>query len=164
VQARIQSGIMEQLAGITTLKRVPEKPFTEFALGRYQSKLQEAMADGDIDQKQLQQLTEEEMVRAFIDTQRNELEKEFGLVMALEEIFRREELEVDNELVEAQTLSMYEDAQKSGQENVDVRLLLPSSCACKPVVWLVPCCQSFVCESTGPLCCCGVSHRQTKHC
>lgn len=121
MQARVQSGIMQQLADITSVQRIPDRSFTEFAIGRYQSSLQEAMESGVVERSQLEELTAEETVRAYIDSQRDELEREFGVVLALDDIYRREGLDVDEELVESQTLSMYEEAQKDSQEDINVR-------------------------------------------
>lgn len=124
MQARIQSSILERLSNITMLARLPQTPFETFCLGRYEGRLHEAMESGVIKQEQLQELTQETAVRQYVDSQREVLEKEFAVLMAVDEIYKRENLSVDESLVDAQVEPQREEFKKAGKI-ATVRLASP---------------------------------------
>jgi hypothetical protein len=126
VQARISSAILERLSNITMLSRLPATPFETFALGRYEGRLHEAMENGLIKQEQLQELTQEDTVRQYIESQREVLEKEFATLMAVDEIFKREGLTVDESQLDAQLEPQREEFKKAGKI-ATVRTPLPSA-------------------------------------
>ena len=106
---------MESLSKVAVLKRVPEDPFERFAMGRYESRLQEAVESGLIKQEELKQYTEEEAVRSYIQSNRGTLEKEFTVLLAVDEIFKREGLQADQAAVNEQLESRSEEFKKSGK-------------------------------------------------
>lgn len=109
------------------LERIPAAPFETFALGRYEARLHEALENGVIKQDQLQELTQEETVREYIQSQRQTLEQEFAVLMAVDEIFKREKLMIDeaemNSLVDAQR----EEFRKAGKI---ATVRIPTLCIC----------------------------------
>lgn len=115
LQARIQSKILEELSKIAHLERIPEDAFERFAMGRYESRLQEAVENGLIQQEELKQYTEEETVRNYIAANRGTLEKEFTVLLAVDDIFKREGLQADQEAVNEQLESRSEQFKQSGK-------------------------------------------------
>ena len=84
-------------------------------MGRYESRLQEAVESGLIKQEELKQYTEEEAVRSYIQSNRGTLEKEFTVLLAVDEIFKREGLQADQAAVNEQLESRSEEFKKSGK-------------------------------------------------
>eukprot|EP00892_Ulva_mutabilis_P007783 jgi/Ulvmu1/5377/UM022_0172.1 len=115
LQARIHSKILEGLAGVAQLARIPEDPFERFAMGRYESRLQEAVENGFMKQEELKEYTEEAAVRGYIQANRPTLEKEFTVLLAVDEIFKREGLQADEAAITEQLESRREDFKKSGK-------------------------------------------------
>lgn len=115
LQARIQSSILEKLGKITMLDRIPAGPFETFALGRYEGRLHEALENGVIKQEQLKELTTEETVRQYVESQRQTLEQEFAVLMAVDEIFKREKLEVDESEIDSMIESQREEFKQAGK-------------------------------------------------
>lgn len=124
LQARIQSSILEQLGKITMLERIPLAPFETFALGRYEGRLHEALENGVIKQEQLKELTTEETVKEYIDSQRATLEKEFAVLMAVDEIYKLEKLTIDETEVDKLIDDQREEFKKAGKITT-VRFLAP---------------------------------------
>lgn len=121
MQARIQSKILENLSKVAKLARIPEDSFERFAMGRYESRLQEAVENGLIQQEELKQYTEEETVRNYIAANRATLEKEFTVLLVVDDIFQREGLQADQDAVNEQLESRSEQFKQSGKI-VTVRL------------------------------------------
>lgn len=115
MQARIQSKILENISKVASLERVPEDAFERFAMGRYEARLQEAVENGLIQQEELKQYTEEDTVRNYIAGNRGTLEKEFTVILAIDEIYKREGLQADQAAVNEQLESRSEEFKKSGK-------------------------------------------------
>lgn len=126
LQARIQSTILENLGNITMLERIPASPFETFALGRYEGRLHEALENGVIKQEQLKELTEEQHVRDYIEGQRKTLEKEFAVLMAVDEIYKVEKLQVDETEVDSLVEGQREEFKKAGKITT-VRIIIPAT-------------------------------------
>ena len=113
--------MLRTIASITTCERLPKSAFAEFARGRYENEMQEAIQSGAIAKEDIHKYAEEEFVENYIELRKEKLEGEFRALLALDKIFEEQSLEVDEELVKAQTDSLLERAQKAGQENAQVR-------------------------------------------
>jgi FKBP-type peptidyl-prolyl cis-trans isomerase (trigger factor) len=116
VQERIQTGIFRHLAKITSVKCLPKRLFQEFARTRYERELMDGIQQGDIAQEDVEQLTAPEQFNEYLEQEHDRLAKEFRILLAMDEIFRRENLEVDDELVKAEAESSY----KVAKESMDV--------------------------------------------
>ena len=120
VQARIQSEILRRLADITTVRQVPQRSFEAFGRTRYEREITEMVQAGQIPQEDIEGLTTQAAVEEHMVRNRAQLLGEFRTVVALDEIFKREGLEVDEELVAEQARATLADAKKSGATGATV--------------------------------------------
>jgi FKBP-type peptidyl-prolyl cis-trans isomerase (trigger factor) len=97
------------------IDRIPLAPFETFALGRYEGRLHEALENGVIKQDQLKELTTEETVRDYIESQRSALEREFAVLLGVDEIYKREQLTIDESEVESLIEGQREEFKKAGK-------------------------------------------------
>lgn len=126
VQERIQGEVLRMLSKITSVKRVPSVSFAAFARNRYEMELQGAIEAGVINQSQVEEMTREDVVGKFMEDQRDELEGQFRTVIALDEIAKREQLTVDEELIAEEAASLLKRAKDGGENGLEVR---PLRCA-----------------------------------
>jgi FKBP-type peptidyl-prolyl cis-trans isomerase (trigger factor) len=121
VQSRVQSEVLRQLADSTTLVQVPRGPFSEFAWGRFEQEMQEAIQKGIIPKSEIEKYSSEEYVNAFVEERRDQLEGEFRAMLALDKVYAEEKLTVDEDLVQAQAASLLKEAHEAGQKDMLVR-------------------------------------------
>lgn len=121
MQARIQSEILRRLAEITTIRQVPKRSFEAFARTRYEREITELVQAGQIPQEEIEKLTEQSVVEEHLQQNHEQLVGEYRTVVALDEIYEREGLEVDEELVQSQARDTLKDAKKSGATGATVR-------------------------------------------
>jgi hypothetical protein len=118
--------VLRTLSEITTASHLPNQSFMEFSRSRFERELEAVIQNGTVDKEQLEQLTEESTVNGFIEQKRDELEKEFVAMLALDEIYKREKLTVDNSLVMEQAKSALKMAEDAGHKGA--HLSVRSTC------------------------------------
>lgn len=77
--------------------------------------MHEALENGVIKQEQLKELTTEETVKQYVESQRATLEKEFAVLLAVDEIFKREELSVDEAEIDSMVENQREEFKQAGK-------------------------------------------------
>jgi len=123
VQSRIQSEILRQLADVTTVQQIPKRSFECFARTRYERELTEMVQAGRVPQSEIDNLTQQESVNQHVEENRALLEGEFRTVLALDEIYEREGLTVDEELIAAQARTTLKEAKATGATGATVRAI-----------------------------------------
>jgi FKBP-type peptidyl-prolyl cis-trans isomerase (trigger factor) len=111
MQERIQQEILTLLRQNTSHERLPETAFLEFVRHRFQTELEEAIEHGMIQQADIEKYATEQAFQKYMDERRDVMEDEFRALISLDHIFQEENLQVDEDLVQAQVDSYMKEAE-----------------------------------------------------
>lgn len=126
---------MDALAAVTEVTNRPETPFQEFAQGRYENDLMRAINDGALAREDVERFMEKSALATYMESRRDALEAEFRALLAMDEVFEAEALELNDDVVQAEYARAMERAEQLKEESaaeapagIVRRAALPACC------------------------------------